>query len=90
MRSALRALVQCDTRAVADTDEARAGRMKMAENVAEWGSGRVAEMMGPKLFAPATFENEAGSRRRGSAAWSKRRRRPQSPPLSAAWRPGPT
>jgi 3-oxoadipate enol-lactonase len=52
----LRALVQCDTRAVADTEEARAGRIKMAENVAEWGSGRVAEMMGPKLFAPATFQ----------------------------------
>ncbi len=54
----LRALVQCDTRAVADTEEARAGRIKMAENVAEWGSGRVAEMMGPKLFAPRTFEKQ--------------------------------
>ena len=54
----LRALVQCDTRAKADTDEARAGRIKMAENIAEWGSGRVAEMMGPKLFAPATFEKQ--------------------------------
>ena len=53
-----RALVQCDTRAAADTDEARAGRLKMAENVAEWGSGRVAEMMGPKLFAPRTFETQ--------------------------------
>jgi 3-oxoadipate enol-lactonase len=52
----LRALVQSDTRALADTEEARAGRIKMAENVAEWGSPRVAEMMGPKLFAPATFE----------------------------------
>lgn len=51
----LRALIQCDTRAEADTDEARSGRLKMAENVAEWGSGRVAETMGPKLFAPATF-----------------------------------
>jgi pimeloyl-ACP methyl ester carboxylesterase len=51
----LRALIQCDTRAAADTDDARAGRLKMAENVAEWGSGRVAEMMGPKLFAPQTF-----------------------------------
>jgi pimeloyl-ACP methyl ester carboxylesterase len=29
----LRAPVQCDTKAVADTDEARAGRIKMAENV---------------------------------------------------------
>ncbi len=54
----LRALVQCDTRAVADTEEGRAGRLKMAENVAEWGSRRVAEMMGPKLFAPSTFETQ--------------------------------
>ncbi len=51
----LRALVQCDTRAAADSEEARAGRLKMAENVAEWGAVRVAEMMGPKLFAPGTF-----------------------------------
>ena len=47
--SRLRALALLDTRSLADTDEARAGRIKMAENVAEWGSGRVAEMMGPKL-----------------------------------------
>ena len=54
----LRALIQCDTRAKADSEEARAGRLKMAEHVAEWGSGRVAEMMGPKLIAPATFEKK--------------------------------
>lgn len=54
----LRGLVQCDTRAIADNDESRAGRLKMAENIAEWGSGRVMEMMGPKLFAPATFETK--------------------------------
>lgn len=54
----VRALVQCDTRAAADTDEARAGRLKMAENVAQWGSGRVAEMMGPKLLAPQTFQRK--------------------------------
>lgn len=54
--SRLRSLIQCDTRAAADTDEGRSGRLKMAEHVAEWGSGRVAEMMGPKLFAPRTFE----------------------------------
>jgi 3-oxoadipate enol-lactonase len=52
----LRALVQIDTRAAADIDEARAGRIKMAEKVAEWGSPRVAEMMGPNLFAPQSFE----------------------------------
>jgi pimeloyl-ACP methyl ester carboxylesterase len=56
--SRLRALALLDTRAIADTDEARAGRIKMAENVAEWGSGRVAEMMGPKLSAPSTFETK--------------------------------
>lgn len=52
----VRALVQLDTRALADNDEARAGRLKMAENVAEWGSGRVAEMMGPRLFSPRSFQ----------------------------------
>ena len=54
----LRGLIQCDTRAAADTEEAKAGRLKMAENVAEWGSARVAEMMGPKLLAPRTFERK--------------------------------
>jgi pimeloyl-ACP methyl ester carboxylesterase len=54
----LRGLIQCDTRAVADNDEARAGRLKMAENVAEWGSARVADMMGPKLLAPRTIEQK--------------------------------
>jgi pimeloyl-ACP methyl ester carboxylesterase len=54
----LRSLIQCDTRAAADTEEGRAGRLKMAEHVGEWGSGRVAEMMGPKLFAPRTFETQ--------------------------------
>jgi pimeloyl-ACP methyl ester carboxylesterase len=54
----LRGLIQCDTRAAADTDEARAGRLKMAENVTDWGSARVAEMMGPKLLAPRTFETK--------------------------------
>jgi pimeloyl-ACP methyl ester carboxylesterase len=52
----VRALALLDTRALADTEEARAGRIKMAENVAEWGSGRVAEMIGPKLSAPGTFK----------------------------------
>jgi pimeloyl-ACP methyl ester carboxylesterase len=36
--------------------EGRAGRIKMAENVAEWGSRRVAEMMGPKLFSARALE----------------------------------
>jgi 3-oxoadipate enol-lactonase len=53
-----RALIQCDTRAVADTDEGRAGRIKMADNVAEWGSARVAEMMGPKLFSARALQTK--------------------------------
>jgi pimeloyl-ACP methyl ester carboxylesterase len=57
-RKRLRAFVQCDTRAAADSEEARAGRLKMAEKVAEWGSARIAEMMGPKLIAPRSFETK--------------------------------
>ncbi len=53
----IRALVLCDTRASADTDEARAGRLKMAQKISEWGAARVADMMGPKLVAPKTFES---------------------------------
>jgi pimeloyl-ACP methyl ester carboxylesterase len=54
----LRALIQLDTRAADDTEEVRAGRLKMAEHVAEWGSARVAEMMGPRLLAARTFETK--------------------------------
>jgi 3-oxoadipate enol-lactonase len=52
----VRALVACDTRAIADNDEARAGRIKTAESVAETGSGKIADSMEPKLFAPATLK----------------------------------
>jgi pimeloyl-ACP methyl ester carboxylesterase len=56
----LRALIQIDTRAAADTEEARANRLKMAAHIEEWGSARVAEMMGPKLFAAGKFEANVG------------------------------
>jgi 3-oxoadipate enol-lactonase len=52
----LRALVLCDTRAVADTPEAVAGRHKMVELVLKSGTGPVAEAMLPKLFAAATLQ----------------------------------
>jgi pimeloyl-ACP methyl ester carboxylesterase len=52
----LRALIQVDTRAAADTDEARANRLKMAEKIHELGSARIAETLGPKLFAAGKFE----------------------------------
>jgi pimeloyl-ACP methyl ester carboxylesterase len=54
-RTRLRGLILCDTRAAADTDEARANRLKMAEKIHEWGSARVAETMGPNLFAAGKF-----------------------------------
>lgn len=47
----LRALVLCDTRAVADTEEAARGRHKTAEQVAGSGTKALAEAMIPKLFA---------------------------------------
>jgi pimeloyl-ACP methyl ester carboxylesterase len=52
----LRALVQCDTKAAADTENARDTRIRMAENVAEWGSARIAEMTGPKMLADSSFQ----------------------------------
>ena len=56
-RRRIKALVLCDTRAAADTDEARAGRIDMAEHVAEWGSAKVAEKMLPKLLAAETIDH---------------------------------
>jgi pimeloyl-ACP methyl ester carboxylesterase len=55
----LRALIQIDTRAAADTDDARANRLKMAENIHAWGSARVAELLGPQLFAAGKFESNS-------------------------------
>jgi pimeloyl-ACP methyl ester carboxylesterase len=47
-------LVLCDTRAVADTPDAAAGRLKTAEKVTTEGSRVVAGAMLPKLFAAGT------------------------------------
>lgn len=52
----LRGLVLADTRAAADSDEARAGRRKTAERVLAEGPAFVAETMIPKLFAPDTIQ----------------------------------
>lgn len=51
----LRGLILADTRAAADSDDARAGRRKMAERVMAEGPAFVAESMIPKLFAPDTM-----------------------------------
>ena len=47
----------CNTRATADTDEARDMRRRMARHVSEWGAERVAEAMQPKLFATRSLES---------------------------------
>jgi pimeloyl-ACP methyl ester carboxylesterase len=55
----LRGLILADTRAAADSEEARAGRRKMAERVLAESPGFVAETMIPKLFAPDTIFRSA-------------------------------
>ena len=51
-------LILCDTRVVADSKEAAEGRHKTAEKVLGAGSGIAAEGILPKLFAPATYEQQ--------------------------------
>lgn len=50
----LRALILCDTRAAADTQEAKDGRRAMAQRVLREGSQIAADAMLPKLFAETT------------------------------------
>jgi pimeloyl-ACP methyl ester carboxylesterase len=47
-------LVQCDTRALGDSPEAAANRLKLAEHVLQYGTEALATAMLPKLFAPGT------------------------------------
>ena len=53
----VKALVLCDTRAAADAEEASAGRIKMAESIADTGVEPVVEGLTPKLLAAETLEN---------------------------------
>jgi 3-oxoadipate enol-lactonase len=53
----LHRLILCDTRAAADTPEAAATRLKMAEHVTTAGVEMVAKAMTPKLFARSTIES---------------------------------
>lgn len=54
----VQALVLCDTKSEADTEEGRAGRYKLIEQVREKGSDAAAEDMIPKLFAPETYRQK--------------------------------
>ena len=51
-RDRVSALILCDTRAVADTEQARQGRLEMAQRVVRDGAEFVAEAMLPKLVGP--------------------------------------
>lgn len=51
----VRAIVLCDTKAAADSEEVRASRSQGAEEVLLSGAGPIAESLLPKLLAPATL-----------------------------------
>jgi pimeloyl-ACP methyl ester carboxylesterase len=57
-RTRMRALVLCDTRSVADTPEAAAGRHKLADETLREGTAPVAEGMMGRLFGPHALEHD--------------------------------
>jgi pimeloyl-ACP methyl ester carboxylesterase len=57
-RKLLRGLVLCDTRSIADTAEAAAGRRKLAAQTLAEGPAPVAAGMLPKLFGPHAREHD--------------------------------
>jgi len=57
-RRQLKALVLCDTRAAADTEQTRDYRHRTAEQVLREGPVQLAEGMIPKLFAPRSLEDQ--------------------------------
>jgi pimeloyl-ACP methyl ester carboxylesterase len=59
-RAKLAKLILCDTRAIADSPDAAAGRLKTAEKVLSEGATVVAEAMLPKLFARDTASRNPG------------------------------
>lgn len=56
------ALVLADTRATADTPDAKAARFSMAQVAYRRGASAIAELMLPKLLSPASLENRADLR----------------------------
>ncbi len=59
-RDRLAALVLCDTRAIADTPQAREGRKALSARVLSEGPAAAADAMMPKFFAPRTeLDNKA-------------------------------
>jgi 3-oxoadipate enol-lactonase len=56
----LRALVLCDTRAAADSEEARRGRLESAASVRRQGTAEFLQSMLPKLLSPVTRGRQPG------------------------------
>jgi 3-oxoadipate enol-lactonase len=56
----LKAFVPCDTRAIADTPEAKVGRLKSAAEVMKSGTESVVTTMLPKLVAESTRHSQSG------------------------------
>jgi len=50
------AMIACDTRAVADSAEAAAGRRRMAASVLAEGPAAASSVMMPRMFAPDTYQ----------------------------------
>jgi 3-oxoadipate enol-lactonase len=57
-RSRLAGLILCDTKAVADTPQAAAGRLETAQRLEREGGQFLADTMLPRLLAPATLEGK--------------------------------
>jgi pimeloyl-ACP methyl ester carboxylesterase len=55
--SRVKSLILCDTRATADSEEARATRLRTAESVRASGPSAIAEQMATKLLGPSTVES---------------------------------
>jgi len=55
--SRVQALILCDTRAAADTDEGKRGRYEMAEVARSKGTTAIAENMIPRLLGDTTLQN---------------------------------
>jgi len=58
-RARVRSLILCDTKAEADSDEAKAGREKTAQLVREQGMEQLWEGLGPKLLATNPKQTDA-------------------------------
>jgi 3-oxoadipate enol-lactonase len=54
----IQGMVLADTKAQADTDEAKQGRVQMAETASRQGPAAIADIMIPRLLSPATIQTK--------------------------------